>query len=490
MKKKVILFVSLLLLILSGVLIGIFWDPIIDWLPIDQSGWKTMKNGEKCYLDEDGDPIPGWLEIDGSTYYFDTESCTMQTHWLELEGEAYYLGDDGIRRTGWQDIDGARYYLGDDGAMVTGWLEQDGGTMYLNEQGNPHSGWLELEEGTYYLDENFFQYTGWLELEDDRYYLDGAGVMQTGWLEQDGNRYYLNEEGMLCSGWLELEDGKYYLSDDGNPQTGWQEIDGNTYYMDEAGVMQTGWLELDDNRYYLCGDGTRYTGWLEVDGNTYYLKEDGSAAKGKYTIDEKAYFFTSTGANFIMVNTWNELPEDYEVELVKLPNGKEAAAECYDILMQMVDDCTAAGCKPNIIGAYRTISNQRALFNNILAENRAKGYGDAYARTLKRCAIPGTSEHHLGLAFDIVDKRYPQKYTGENNALVWLSEHCWEYGFIIRYPDSKTDITGIMYEPWHFRYVGVELAMELKDSGLCLEEYIDALTGDGSTCGNPDLQAT
>ena len=69
----------------------------------------------------------------------------------------------------------------------------------------------------------------------------------------------------------------------------------------------------------------------------------------------------------------------------------------------------------------------------------------------------------------------------------WLSENCWEYGFIVRYPDSKTHITGIMSEPWHFRYVGVELAMEMKDSGLCLEEYLDALTGDGSTCGNPDL---
>ena len=250
--------------------------------------------------------------------------------------------------------------------------------------------------------------------------------------------------------------------------------------------MQTGWLELEGGKYYLCGDGTRYTGWLELGDNRYYLKDDGAAAKGRLVIDEKAYYFTSTGANIIMVNAWNELPEDYETELRELPNGKMASTECYDILMQMVDDCTAAGCSPNIIGAYRTVSDQRVLFNNILAENREKGYGDAYARTLKRCAVPGTSEHHLGLAFDIVDRRYPQKYTGQNNALVWLSEHCWEYGFIIRYPDSKTNVTGIMYEPWHFRYVGVELAMELKESGLCLEEYLDALTNDGTTCGNPN----
>ena len=466
MKKKIILLVCLGLLLIGGVLVGIFWDPIIDWLPIDQSGWDVLDNGGQCYLDEDGDPITGWQELDSKIYYFDPESYAMQIRWLELEDGRYYLGDDGVRQTGWQTINDARYYLGENGAMHTGWLDQDEGRMYLNDKGNPHSGWLKLADGTYYLDENYFMHTGWLELDDTRYYLD--------------------EDGSLHKGWLEQEEGKYYLSKEGIPQTGWLEDGGNFYYLNESGIMQTGWLELDTGKYYLCGDGTRYTGWLEVDDNKYYLKEDGTAAKGKLVIDGEAYFFTSTGANLIMVNTWYDLPEDYAVELTKLPNGKEASVECYDQLMKMIDDCTAAGCSPNIIGAYRTVSNQRVLFNNILAEYREKGYGDAYARTLQRCAIPGTSEHHLGLAFDIVDKRYPQKYTGENNAVVWLSEHCWEYGFILRYPNEKTSITGIMYEPWHFRYVGTELALELKDSGLCLEEYLDKLTDDGTTCGNPD----
>ena len=466
MKKKITLLVSLSLLLVCGVLVGIFWDPIIDWLPIDQSGWEVLENGGQCYLDEDGDPITGWQTLEENTYYFDPETYAMQIRWLELDDGRYYLGTDGVKRTGWQTIDQKRYYLGDDGAMVTGWLDQDKGRMYLNENGNPHTGWLELEEGTYYLNDDSFMHTGWLELGDDRHYLDESGALHTGWLE--------------------LEEGKYYLDESGIPMTGWQEVEENFYYLDETGIMQTGWLELDGNKYYLCGDGTRYTGWLELGDYKYYLKEDGTTAKGKLIIDEKTYFFTSTGANLIMVNTWNELPEDFHVELTKLPNGREASVECADILMKMIDDCAAAGCSPNIIGAYRTIGAQRTLFNNILQEYKDKGYGDAYSRTLKRCAIPGTSEHHLGLAFDIVDKRYPQKYTGQNNALVWLSEHCWEYGFIIRYPENKTDITGIMSEPWHFRYVGVELAMEMKDSGLCLEEYLDALTNDGTTCGNPN----
>ena len=445
MKKKIILLVTLLLLAVAGTLIGIFWDPIIDWLPIDQSGWDVLDNGGQCYLDEDGDPITGWQELEGNVYYFDPDSFAMQIRWITLEDGRYYLGEDGIRRTDWQTIDGKRYYLGDNGAMVTGWLEQDAGMMYLNEQGNPHTGWLELAEGTYYLDEN--------------------SIRQYGWLELDGNRYYLNEDGTLHIGWLELEEGNYYMGVDGIPQTGWQTIEGQVYYLDETGIMQTGWLELD--------------------GNKYYLKEDGVIAKGKLVIDEKTYFFTSTGANIIMVNTWFALPDDYEPELVKLPNGRLAAAECYDALMQMMDDATAAGCHPDIIGAHRTIGSQQSLFNSIYQEYKDKGYGDAWSRTLKRCAKPGTSEHHLGLAFDIVDKRYEKRYSGADNCVEWMSKNGYKYGFIVRYPENKTDITGIMGEPWHFRYVGVELATELKDSGLCLEEYLDNLTNDGTTCGNP-----
>ena len=470
MKKKIILLVSLCLLVIGGALVGIFWDPIIDWLPIDQSGWDVLENGGQCYLDEDGDPISGWQELDGNIYYFDPESYAMQIRWIELEEGRFYLGDDGVRRTGWQNILGKDYYLGEDGAMVTGWLDQEGGRMYLNEQGNPHSGWLELEEGKYYLDENLF--------------------MQTGWLELDENRYYLQDDGIMATEWLELEEGKYYLGEDGIPKTGWQEIGEHFYYLDETGIMQTGWLELEEGKYYLCGDGTRYTGWLELDGNKYYLKEDGTVARGKLVIDEKTYFFTSTGANIIMVNTWNKLPDDFEVELTKVTGGRQASTECAEILEKMIADCKAAGCSPNIIGGYRTVYDQQVLFNNIFEEYKEKGYGNAYSRTLQRCAIPGTSEHHLGLAFDITDTRYSKKYTGSDNAVEWLSNNCHKYGFIVRYPEDKTHITGIMSEPWHFRYVGMELAMELKDSGLCLEEYLDALTNDGTTCGNPDAIKT
>ena len=91
-------------------------------------------------------------------------------------------------------------------------------------------------------------------------------------------------------------------------------------------------------------------------------------------------------------------------------------------------------------------------------------FDEARKKALETVAVPGTSEHQMGLAVDI---------SGED-AHAWLAEHCWEYGFILRYTEEKAEITGITNEPWHFRYVGREISMDMKDSGLCLEEYLGA----------------
>ena len=218
------------------------------------------------------------------------------------------------------------------------------------------------------------------------------------------------------------------------------------------------------------------------------LTEDGSAATGRYVIEDQTYFFSSTGENFLMVNRWNRIPADYTVELQYTPYGHRVSVECYDSLIAMLEDCRNAGFYPNLIDGYRSNGTQHYIFQKYLAFYLEEGneYGTAYYLTKLRVADPGTSEHELGLAVDITDYIYSSSNLNPYHSLYWLSQHCWEYGWILRYPSGKSNITGIMYEPWHFRYVGVELAMELKDSGLCLEEYLDALTGDGSTCGNPN----
>ena len=448
MKKKPILQICLGILITAGLLIGIFWEPIIDWLPIDQSGWNTLENGTLCYLDEDGDPITGWQALDSKIYYFDPESGALQTGWLEIENSRYYLDDDGARQTGWQIIDGQRYYLGENGIMHTGWLQQDAGMMYLNQQGNPHSGWLKLGDHAYYLNEDNIMHTGWLELDEKRYYFGTSGAMHTGWLKQ--------------------EEGQYYFGSDGIFLTGWQTIDGKRYYLGDNGIMQTGWLELD--------------------GQTYYLKEDGSIAQGKLVIDNKTCYFTSTGAQIVLINKWNPLPKDYEPELCEPVAGCQMDVCCAEALREMLTDLENAVGRQSYLNGYRAYAYQNIIFSNAVEELMRKGrsYQNAYHAVSTSTAPPGTSEHQYGVAIDIMDPGDTFYERGETDVVAWLKEHCWDYGFILRYPEGTSHITGIIYEPWHYRYVGIELAEELRGTGLCLEEYLDRLTNDGTTCGNPN----
>ena len=178
----------------------------------------------------------------------------------------------------------------------------------------------------------------------------------------------------------------------------------------------------------------------------------------------------------LLVNPWNEMPEDYEVTLKTLPDGNKVDEKAYDDLNAMLEACREAGLRPKICSSYRTQSKQTYLYNNKIARLRSAGYSKAAAQEEagRWVARPGTSEHQLGLALDIVSQSYQaltkkQEKTQEQK---WLMEHCWEYGFILRYPNDKSEITGIGYEPWHYRYVGRDVALDIRDSGLCLEEYL------------------
>lgn len=108
---------------------------------------------------------------------------------------------------------------------------------------------------------------------------------------------------------------------------------------------------------------------------------------------------------------------------------------------------------------------------------RGLNRNQAEIEAARNVAYPGTSEHHLGLAVDIVSLQYQQldEAQARTPEIIWLTEHCSEYGFILRYPKDKTQITGIVYEPWHFRYVGVETAKVIMEQGLCLEEYLELM---------------
>lgn len=180
--------------------------------------------------------------------------------------------------------------------------------------------------------------------------------------------------------------------------------------------------------------------------------------------------------DLVLVNPWNPIPENYEPELTYLRNGQAVDSRCYPQLQQMMDDCRAAGAEPLICASYRTMEKQETLFEDKEARLIREGCpeNEAEAEAAKVVAYPGTSEHQLGLALDIVDVSYQQLDTEQENtpAQQWLMKNSWRYGFVLRYPADKSDITGIIYEPWHYRYVGKEAAAEMYEDKLCLEEYL------------------
>lgn len=179
----------------------------------------------------------------------------------------------------------------------------------------------------------------------------------------------------------------------------------------------------------------------------------------------------------LLVNPWNPLPENDSVQTVTLKNGLQVDERCYPDLQAMMDACRADGLSPVICSAYRTREKQETLFQNKVNRFIAQGYTESEARVEagKVVAVPGTSEHQLGLAVDIVDLNNQNLDESQEHTAVqkWLMAHSWEYGFILRYPQEKSELTGITYEPWHYRYVGREDAAQIYALGVCLEEYLD-----------------
>lgn len=241
-----------------------------------------------------------------------------------------------------------------------------------------------------------------------------------------------------------------------------------------------GWIEEDGKKYYYDENSVMLTDWQEIDEQLYYFKESGAMATGKVEIDGQNRYFGSDGSEILLVNPWNFLPENYDPEIITINGWQYSNSICYGALMEMLQACKNAGLQPYIASAYRTHGDQVWLYNNKIQRLIAEGYSEADARKLAGTvvAVPGTSEHELGLAFDLVDDSYRNLDEAQENTPVqkWLMENSWKYGFILRYPSSKSEATGIIYEPWHYRYLGKDLAKEVYDSGLCLEEYLDSLT--------------
>ena len=445
MKKTTkILLATLLILLGLGMLGAAGWM----WFDanVDRSGWVLEEDGRYSYRDFHGKPVSGWLRLEDRVCYFD-EGARMVTGWQELDGGRYYFGNDGVLATGWKELEGSTYFFGTEGMMTTGWLE--------------------VNQKRYYFGQDGIMVTDWQTIDGREYFFLSDGAMATGWQELPKGRYYFNENGLYVTGVQVMEDGERFFLEDGTMVTGWLERDGETYHYSLEGLKETGWQEIGGSRYLFSEDGVMQTGWHQEGEYRYFLQDDGRAAVGPVELVDGLHYFTPQGIEVVLVNRDNPIPSYYETDVVTVEDYHQIQRVALEPLTRMLADCRAAVDSCVFNSAYRTYKQQKTILETRTEEYMQKGmtYEEAYQETLKTVSLPGTSEHQLGLSVDLVGKE----------ANEWLAEHCWEYGFILRYPEGKKDITGIINEPWHFRYVGTRVSLDMKDTGLCLEEYLGAV---------------
>lgn len=208
------------------------------------------------------------------------------------------------------------------------------------------------------------------------------------------------------------------------------------------------------------GEGEEVEGFLSA-GSSF---EGGQKAQGE------------NGWNLVLVNWKHAVEDGYEPPLAEIENNYYFDARAVEYLQKMLADGRKEGLDFWICSAYRTIEKQTNLFEQQVRDLMAAGLDeeDAREKAATSVAYPGTSEHNLGLAVDIVARDYQilDDKQADTDEAQWLLENCWKYGFILRYPTDKTEITGIIFEPWHYRYVGEKAAKEIMERGITLEEYL------------------
>ena len=199
---------------------------------------------------------------------------------------------------------------------------------------------------------------------------------------------------------------------------------------------------------------------------------------GAGTTDAKTTFDRNDW-KLLLVNKQHTIPEDYEFTLGTIKGSMRCDERIIEPLTQMFAAAKKDGVNLIVCSPYRDMARQEYLFARKVKKFQDMGmsYMDAYKKASITVTLPGASEHQIGLAMDIISDTYSSLDIGfaETEAGKWLAEHSWEYGFILRYPLGKEEITGIQFEPWHFRYVGVDAAEVITKQNITLEEFVENL---------------
>lgn len=204
-------------------------------------------------------------------------------------------------------------------------------------------------------------------------------------------------------------------------------------------------------------------------------EETESAADSDYS----DYAFDSSDWRLILVNKQHSIPEDYTFPLGTITGSMQCDERILEELLAMMQAARADGVDLVVCSPYRDYNRQTYLFERKITRymNAGMSYMDAYKTASMSVTSPNASEHRIGLAIDFYSSSYMRLDTGfaDTEAGKWLAAHSYEYGFILRYPEGKEYITGIGYEPWHFRYVGVEAATVITEKEITLEEFWEDL---------------
>ena len=256
---------------------------------------------------------------------------------------------------------------------------------------------------------------------------------------------------------------------------------GHTELPDEHSVVLTPNYNEGESEYeYGKSESSEESSLSEQSGQGSSAAESGASSSAYESAESEHGEEQSAYDELILVNPTHYIPDDYTVNLVTVQGKYKLDEKAAEHAMDLLSAAKKAGYDMQLCSAYRTVEKSAELYQRKVNQYINAGYSQekAEAEAAKWVAPPGTSEHHTGLAMDLVSSDYWKYYSDlehdyeKFDSFKWMYEHCAEYGFILRYPKDKQDITGITYEPWHYRYVGADAAKYIMENGLCLEEYL------------------
>lgn len=189
--------------------------------------------------------------------------------------------------------------------------------------------------------------------------------------------------------------------------------------------------------------------------------------------------FDKNDWKLLLVNKTHTIPDDYTFTLGVIKGSMKCDERILKPLTEMFEAAAKEGVNLTVVSPYRDLSRQEYLFERKMKNyiNMGYSYIEAYKVSSQAVTVPGASEHQIGLSLDILCDTYKNldEGFGDTKEGEWMAQNSYKYGFILRYPSGKEDITGIMYEPWHFRYVGIDAATEIFENNETLEEFIERL---------------